>query len=116
MMPWILLAVTALSAIGMVKAYDKGGDDREARILVEMQRATLVGINARDAALAATAEALKGIKVENKTYVKNFKEVETQSVVYRECKHSDDAFRLLNSALSGDSVRSEPDLQSQLPD
>lgn len=49
----------------------------------------------------AVAEEVGKIKVESKTYVRNFRTKEKENVVYKECSHPDDVMRLLDSALGG---------------
>lgn len=47
----------------------------------------------------AVAEEVAKIKVESKTYVRNFKEIERVNPVFVDCKLPDDAKRLLDTAL-----------------
>lgn len=63
----------------------------------------------RDAELANQAQVMREgiaeevgkIKVESKTYVRNFKEIERVNPVFVDCKLPDDAKRLLDTALGG---------------
>jgi hypothetical protein len=57
----------------------------------------------------AVAEEVGKIKVESKTYVRNFKEIERVNPVFVDCKLPDDAKRLLDTALSGAGQQPVPD-------
>ncbi len=60
----------------------------------------------------AVVEEVSKIKVESKTYVRNFKEIEKVSPVFVDCKLPGDAQRLLNSTLKG----GQQPLPSKLPE
>ena len=60
-----------------------------------------------------TVQAIEQIKVENRTVVKNFRTIEQRDVVYRECKHPDDALRVLNNALQGNTTATVPGEMSE---
>lgn len=47
-----------------------------------------------------TAKAISDIKVENKTIVRNFRTIEKNATVYRDCVHPDDSIRVFNQALT----------------
>jgi uncharacterized protein HemX len=64
-----------------------------------------------DAANTASAQAIAGIKVINKTIQNEVQREVQNNIVYRDCKHSPDGLRLLNEALTG----SKPTGDSKLP-
>jgi hypothetical protein len=68
---------------------------------------------AADKATLAAVEALQNIKLENKTYVKNFRTIEKRETVYRDCKHDATAYGLLNDALAG--TESKQSVSPELP-
>lgn len=59
----------------------------------------------------AVAEEVAKIKVESKTYVRNFKEIERVNPVFVDCKLPDDAKRLLDTALQAE----QQPVQSSVP-
>jgi len=82
----------------------------ELREKSELERAAAIEQAVRIAS-DKTADAISKIKVENRTLVKNFKEVEKRVPVYVDCKHDPDAVKLLNNLLTD----VKPSLQSELP-
>lgn len=118
MTAYISLGLIVLGGLGMVVSYGKGVEHTENRLRLEQTQIDLAisrAVNkSNDEVLNRVNEAVQNVRIENKTYVRNFKEVEKQSVVYRECQHTDDAFRLLNSALRGDPLPSQPSLSTDV--
>lgn len=115
MTAWIYLGLVLLSGLCMVLSYNKGSDDATNRILAVRAVTLEQAAKDKEEILNAVAEAIKEIDVEQRTIVQKFKTIEKENVVYRECKHSDDAVRLLNATLRGDPVPSQPALQDTMP-
>jgi len=115
MTAWIYLGLVLLSGLCMALSYNKGAEDATNRLLA-VRAVTLEQANKdKEEMLNAVAEAIKEIDVEQRTIVQKFRTIEKENVVYRECKHSDDVVRLLNSTLRGDPVPSQPALQDSMP-
>lgn len=111
MTAWIYLGLVLLSGLCMVLSYNKGAEDATNRMLAVRAVTLEQADKDKEEMLNAVTEAVKAIEVEQRTVVQKFKTIEKENVVYRECKHSDDAVRLLNATLRGDPVPSEPALQ-----
>lgn len=114
--PYVLALSVGLGAFGSWWAYNEGKavgaeEVRSAQVAESMLRTEM-----RDAVQAAVAEGFQRIEVKNETVVRNFKTIEKQIPVYRECVHPEPAIRLLNSALrGGDEVRTEPSVPGGMP-
>lgn len=116
MTAWIYLGLVLLSGVCMVLSYNKGAEDTANRLMAMRVTTLEQAAEDKEELLNVVAEAVKGIEIEQRTVVQQFKTVEKENVVYRECKHSDDAVGLLNAALRGDPVSSQPVVQNPVPD
>lgn len=116
MTAWVYLGIVLAACGGMLATYIKGGDDREAQLRATQLEQSLYRMDMESKVEEAVAKHVGAIKVEHKTYIRNFKETERENTIYSECQHSDDAFSLLNSALSGDGIQAKPVVPSELPD
>lgn len=118
MTAWIYLGLVLLSGAGMVTTYFKGVEDAELRFensqLIAERAAMLAQAGTEERLALLVDDRLKKIRIEEKTYVKNFKTIREQNTVYRDCQHTDDAFRLLNSALKGDGLPTQSSVQGSL--
>lgn len=114
-LPYALAISVGLGAFGSWWAYNEGKDVGAQEVRSAQLRESALRIEMRDAVQAAVAEGFKNIEVKNETVIRNFKTLEKEVPVYRECRHPDDAQRLLNSALRGDSVRTEPTVPGFMP-
>ena len=65
---------------------------------LERERAITTALNLQ---AEQTAKAIENIKVENKTFVKNFRTIEKNETIYRDCKHPVDSVGVFNKALAG---------------
>lgn len=115
MMGWIYAATILAACVSTVMAYQKGYENAETAMSNTQMERRLTAIQARDETLNLVAESIKSIKIENRTIVQKFKEIERENTVYAECNHSPDAVRLLNSALAGGGVSAKPDLPGFVP-
>lgn len=75
------------------------GKEHEIAIQAREERAAQV---AGDAAAKAAAKAISQIKVRNTTIQNEVQKVVTEVPVYRDCRHTDEAFRSINEALRGE--------------
>lgn len=118
MTAWIYLGLVLAAGAGMVATYAEGYSNGKQTVYLEKANLEAMALRAAAAqneeVMNAVNEAVAKIRIEQKTYVQKFKEFERESVVYRECQHSDDAFRLLNAALRGDPVPSQPGVQTDV--
>lgn len=114
MTAWIYLGLVLAACGGMLTTYIKGVEAGKQEVRSLWMAQELGEMKAVAAVDRAVAKHIQSIKVENKTYIRNFKEIERENTVYRDCQHTDDAFRLLNSALSGDPLRTQPTVPGQL--
>jgi hypothetical protein len=97
--PYVLLAAGILAAAAIGGAGWQGyrmGMDAEIAAQAREDRAAKT---ATDAALRVTAEAIAGIQVRHTTIRQPVEREIRENTVYRECRHSADAFGLLNRAL-----------------
>lgn len=115
MTAYIVAGLVILGSLSTFFAYGKGFTAGEESATNTQLRDTMLSIAVRDKTLEVVAAAVKEIKVENQTYVRNFRTVEKENVVYKECVHPDATVRLLNAALRGDPVPTEPAVQGELP-
>lgn len=116
MMAYVMAGLVLLGALGTVLGYQKGFSAGEAQATNTQLRDTMLSLQIRDKTLEVVAGAVKDIKVENNTFIRNFKTLEKENVVYKECVHPDAAFSLLNAALRGDPVPTQPAVQGELPE
>lgn len=91
--------ITAVAGIGV--AYNMGQSAGYDKGKAEALSAESIATRAANAATNASIEAIKGIRIENKYITKQLDTVVKTEPVYIDCKHSPDAVRLLNSALTG---------------
>jgi hypothetical protein len=109
MNPYLLLGAGILSVLLAVGGFTFGvkyqrGQEARAVLLIE---------KTKEEAMAGAAAAIAAQKKQT-TVIKQQLETVTREVeVYRECRNTDDAMRLLNDALSG--TRSESAGGSELP-
>lgn len=116
MMVYVIAGLVLLGSVSTFFAYQEGVSVGEKNAANTQLRDTILAMEVRDKTLEVVASAVKDIKVENQTYVRNFKTVEKENVVYKECVHPDVTVRLLNAALRGDPVPPQPAVQGELPD
>lgn len=114
-LPYMLALSVGLGAFGSWWAYNEGKDAGAQEVRSAQLQEAVLRIEMRDAVQTAVAEGFKNIEVKNETVVRNFKTIEKEVPVYRECRHPDDALRLLNSTLRGDAVRAEPVVPGFMP-
>lgn len=114
-MPYVLAAAVAVGALGSLWAYKEGKAVGAEGVRAAQLSDTLLRITTRDEVLKVVAQGLQNIEVKNETVVRNFKTIEREVPVYRECAHPEPAVRLLNDALRGDTVRAEPAVPSIMP-
>lgn len=114
-LPYVLAVSVGLGAFGSWWAFTEGKEVGAQEVRAAQIRESMLRIEMRDAVQTAVAEGFKNIEVKNETVIRNFKTLEKEVPVYRECRHPDDALRLLNSALRGDPVRTEPAVPGLVP-
>lgn len=115
MIAYVVAGLVFLGSISTFWAYQEGKSTGAEEANAQHTENVLSAIEIRDEVLAAVATGLSDVKIENKTYVRNFRTLEKENVVYKECTHPDAAMRMLNSALRGDKVPSEPAVPGKLP-
>jgi hypothetical protein len=93
------LVVFLLACLGsLYGGYQLGTDLNQAK-----HDAALVAKKAgEDAALKAAAEAIARIEVKSETHIQPVRTEIRTNTVYRDCQHSPDSLRHLNSLISGD--------------
>lgn len=91
--------VTAVAGIGI--AYNLGYKAGETSGVASALNTQTIAAQAANSASNAAIEAIKGIRIENKYITKQLDTVVKTEPVYIDCKHTPDAVRLLDSALSG---------------
>jgi hypothetical protein len=98
--PWVLLGglVVLIAAFG--GGYMTGKDMIEGQVARE-ERAALI---ARNEALKVTAAAIATIEVKNTTIKQKVEREVREKTIYRECKHTPDGLRGINSALGHESA------------
>jgi alpha-D-ribose 1-methylphosphonate 5-triphosphate synthase subunit PhnG len=94
---WAAIVVALVISHGAVgyKAYRMGQDN----IIAETSKIIDAEVRTRDAALAATADAISKIEVKYVTVRQKAETVVREVPVYTDCTHSDDGMRLVNEAL-----------------
>lgn len=90
--------------------YGAGQDHCEAQSAREERLVS----QASDAAASSVASAIAMIKVTNKTVKQTLEKEVREKTIYRDCRSSDDAVRLLNQTTGASSAASVP-VGSQLP-
>jgi uncharacterized protein YbjQ (UPF0145 family) len=111
-LPWLILAVTLLVGAAGASGYWQGGKHKEAEIVAQQARDAVIGQEAQDKALAAAADRVVKLDVQNKTIHAKTEVIVREVTVYRDCKHSPDGLRNVNEALTG---QAEPPADGQLP-
>jgi hypothetical protein len=96
--PYILLALVAAWLGSGAAAYHYGGKHKADEIEAGLARDERVTILASEAARLSTAEAIATIEVKNTTIRQTLEKEVHEKTVYRDCRSSDDAVRLLNSS------------------
>lgn len=66
----------------------------------------------REEAQLGAAEAIAKIEIKNTTIRQQLETITREREVYRDCRNSDDAMRLLNDALAGDNAAGRGELPS----
>jgi len=100
--PYFLIAVgLAFLAVGGGGYYFGGKHARNAMEAQELREERLVA-----KITESTAEAIADIEIKNTTIRQKVETVTREVPVYRDCQHSPDVVRLLNSALEGGAIPS----------
>lgn len=89
--------------VGMIAtagAYHYGGKHMKAKMLSELARENQLAQEVYEAALAATAEEISKIQIVNTTVREELEREIHHRTEYRDCRHDDNALRLLNAILS----------------
>lgn len=110
--PWVIVGIVAFYLASLGTAGYKGYQMGEDHVIAENAKLVSVEVRTRDAALAATGEAISQIKVNNVTVRQKAETITRERVVYSDCKHDDDGLRLINEALTG---QAQPAPVGQLP-
>jgi hypothetical protein len=100
-LPWLILGVTLLIGASGASGYWQGAKHKEAEIIAQAARDAVIGQEAQDKALAAAAERVIQLDVQNKTIHAKTEVIVREVPVYRDCKHSPDGLRNVNEALTG---------------
>ena len=101
----LILALGAGIAAGIAGIYYEGKKACKDEIAAADARDAAVAKAATDAALKVTAEAISKIKVQNRTITNEVQREVMERTVYRECQHTPEQLRRINSAITG----SEPE-------
>lgn len=98
-MNWLLVLVTLAGAGGSFWAYETGRDHGAKTERNNSLERRVAAIQAREESLKVVAEAIKEIKIENKTIVQRQREIQTSHPVFTDCRLPDESKRLLDSQL-----------------
>jgi hypothetical protein len=102
--PWPIVAAAVVFLGGFGIGWKAQSDHRDALELAAKQ--------GRDEALEAAAKEIAKIEVKQITINRKLEREVRENVVYRDCRHTPDAVRLLNNALQN---RAEPAGDGKLP-
>jgi hypothetical protein len=111
-LPWLILAVTLLVGAAGASGYWQGAKHKEAEIVAQQARDAVIGQEAQDKALAAAAERVIQLDVQNKTIYAKTEVIVREVPIYGDCHHSPDGLRNVNEALTG---QAEPPADGKLP-
>lgn len=101
MNPYLIAAVPLVAAFAGAAGYVYGRTDGAALTQAQIAHAAQVEQRAIDAAAKAAAQAIAGIRVQNKTIqAKVEREIQTHTV-YVECRHAPGVLDSINDALTG---------------
>ena len=114
MTPYVYLGGTLLFAAALVGSYGVGRGDGRMLQRAEQQKAAEIVALARAELTAAAVDAISQIEVKNVYKTQRLERETVEVPVYRDCVHSDDAFRLLNDALTPPERRGDAD-STELP-
>jgi hypothetical protein len=114
-MPYALLTSVIVGVAGSLWAYNEGKTAGEQEVLAQVAQDESLRIATRDETLRVVAEQIKGLGVKNETVVRNFKTIEREVPVYRDCVHPAPAIELLNDALRGSEVRTQLPVPGVVP-
>ncbi len=114
MTPYLYLGGALLSVIALISSYAVGRHDGRQLQQAKQEEAAEIVALARDELTAAAVEAISQIEVKNVYKTQRLERETVEVPVYRDCKHSDDAFRLLNDALTPPEQRLDADT-TELP-
>jgi uncharacterized membrane protein YraQ (UPF0718 family) len=101
MMPSAWIVVAAVVVSGLFGTW-VGNTFKQA----EWDASVLAKKSGEDAALRAAAEAIAKIEVKSEKHIQPVRLEIRTNTVYRDCKHSDDSLRNLNSLITGKPVDS----------
>lgn len=101
MNPWVGLAAVLLWVASVGGSYWYGtGVGKDAEVVKQSEIKQAIEDTREKARQGAAIEIAK-IKVRNTTIQGKVETIVRDNPVYRDCRHSDDAFRLLNESLTG---------------
>ena len=103
---YLIAALLALAGVGV--AYLKGRQDGQELEKGQQAQVELAVVQTRKAALDATAEAIAKIETRTTIVRQQLGTVTRENVVYRDCQHTPDGLRLLNSILTGGNGAESP--------
>lgn len=101
MNPYVALAVIILWGTSVGGSFWYGtdvGKDSEKAKAAEVKQAIE---DTREIARQGAASEIAKIKVRNTTIQGKLETITRDNIVYRDCQHTDDAFRLLNESITG---------------
>lgn len=101
LLPWRIVAVLCLTIGGTLAGYFHGVSHTTAQIEADIAREERIAQRVYESALAATAARIAEIEVKHTTIRQELEREVRVEQVYMECRHSDDAYRMLNAALTG---------------
>ena len=101
----LILALAGGISAGLAGVYMQGKKAGKAEVEAADARERDIAKLATDAALKVTAEAISKIKVQNRTITNEVQREVMERTVYRECQHTPEQLRRINSAITG----SEPE-------
>ena len=115
MSPWVALGGVVLWVASIGGSYWYGtdvGKDSEVAKAAEIKQAIE---DTRELARQGAASEIAKIKTKHTVVQGKVETIVRNTPVYRDCKHDDDAFRLLNEALSGKASPTGRDSSDGLP-
>jgi hypothetical protein len=99
MNPYVLLAIVLAWGASVTGSFFFGRDTGMDSMIAEQEKTRQLIEDVEDRAQRAAAEAIAGIKVVNQVNRQVLEREIVEKPVYRECRHTDDGLRAVNSAL-----------------
>jgi hypothetical protein len=115
MNPWAALAALVLWVASIGGSYWYGTSVGKASEIARVAEIKQAIEDTREAAKQGAASEIAKIKVRNTTVQGKVETIIRDNPVYRDCRHSDDAMRLLNESLTGKQSGAGRDSSDSVP-